>query len=54
MNFFVKGFAIDSQDFGGLALVAAGFFQDIDNMLFLDIFQCPRRSAPNLHVQGKM
>ena len=38
VNFFVKSFAVDPQNLGGLALVAAGFFQDIEDMFFFDIF----------------
>ena len=54
MNFFVKGLAIDSQALWSLALVAAGFFQNFDDMFFFNIFQGPRSVAPKCLLNGKI
>ena len=34
VNFLIEGFAVDAQDFGRLGLIAAGFGQDGNDMIF--------------------
>ena len=54
MNLFIEGLAIDSQDFRSFALVAAGFFKDIDDMLFFHVLQGSGPAAPNLFMDREM